>query len=823
MPNSRDNQYQPVQATPVQTTTDRMLSDINNAVYGTAKAISSVGSDVNQMLEDKNKDLKTLLIYKGASEEAKKSLGVTQDKIAIQKIGDDEKTISLIAQNYEKMKQQERIGLISYASGRTPEELKKMLVENPGIADPQNLLDYRHDIARKLAIEDSAQIFQDILSDPNSIDNPNQTITQHVNSAVAGRNFVDSDQKRAYLETLTSTAVNVNEQLMKQAWEKQRVDLGSSITDQFKINLGNMVNSREINKQDINDMIDEYTLDQRKYFPEKSDKEIRANGFQAIADTLYGTKAIVDPYKAEKIINSLDAQVGATGPAETREFIAHSKKAIQNDINNQEQEVLRNGVNDIQTSESIPELNSKFQRYQSEYNNKKISPFLYNQFIEAKNTQVNNIKTRLYTNFNDQLKDQNTEEKLNNWWDKVNLLNTPDPKDPTHSTGLNPAEYALLDAARLKKIDDNIASYQVINRYNGFDTMSTQQRKDKNISVKIPQPVAFGEKHFPEIDKWANVKIANGIPTTEVYRQTAETFGTLTTNQMTDLEKAGNSTDQNKQYEALNIFRSLPDNYRNSLIADKKISGRFAALSSTASLTGVNPNILIEDTAGASPGVFSEAIKAQENPNANSIKPVNDMILSSYGRFFGRPDKIEGSFKNAIVNYYQYAYAKMYTPGEDPKSLAKTAQEMTQTFIKTNTAVVDFAGESIILSNVNPIYHKDDESVKTLKTLSPIIQDAKNYIADTGKVDVNNISVNMDKTQISKDGKNTIFSLINKQFGTEIGTVEIPNDPKELKKFSDTSILKDSSIGDLQISKYSEYVKNKLDKIKEITKIRVYN
>lgn len=771
MPAARDNPYIAINPVVKQTAEDRIASDILGVIKTGAPLLAGALQVTEQTLREKNQDISTYQQFLGASEEAKRKLGIDKIKDTIDDNESKVQSINLIANYYNKLSQQERIGLVSFANGRSKEELAKMLTENPGIVDPQNLIDYKNDIAKSLAIQDAAQIFDNIQVDRNKIDQPGKTITQHVNDFISSRQFSSEEQKRAYLETLLPTVVNTNENLLKQRWEKQRADIGAGLTDYLEVGFSNMANSKTVTKDDINNVLNAYVAEQRKYFPEVPEKALRAQGFSSLSKVLSSDSAIVDPFKAQEMVDSLVKEVGDRGPAETREWLTLNKQVLKAKTDGITAKFVNDSKVAIDAAKSPFELKNFVNDLTSAYNQGKVKPIAYNELkatIAQKETSFKNLASK---NLGEYLTGVETSQGLKDFSSNV---------DEYYKNGMiTQDDYSRLQGKITEKAVAHQYDFQVDDRVN---------------SVKNSQYIAFGDNHYKQIDKYANMRMQTGMSATQTYQWTVDTFGTLTTDQINNLNSLGNSADGTgvKNAEALSIVSNLDKSYVSRLVSQKGgLNGKFATLLAAQQLTGIDSNVIVQQVAGATSETYQTAEQLLTTSKTSGLKPFDQMISDSFDtkilgfipNWDSKPTQISQGTSESIKQYYKYSYAQLYTQSSgtaDPVAIGKAAQENTENFIKNNMSVVKFAGENLLTTRFTSIPNE------RLTTISPIVDASKDYIADTFKTSKDDLKVDLDNMTTSKDGNSYLVSLKYAGSNMLVATVEIPiKDIKSMESATD--------------------------------------
>jgi hypothetical protein len=227
MPNARQIGYNPTPATPQMPMPEsNVAQDILNLVQGGGKVIAGFAEVATNAIQEKNKELSTYLKYAEASDQAQRELGIAKTRQKIDENQSQIQSMNIIDNWYEKLRQQEKIGLVSLAFGRDQKELKELLKKNPGIIDPDNLADYRKLVASQMADMDAAEIFQTVAQSRDKYNNPTSTIKSAVDAKLATIQFPDFESQEAYVSALLPRIVATNESLMKEGWEIKRQEAG---------------------------------------------------------------------------------------------------------------------------------------------------------------------------------------------------------------------------------------------------------------------------------------------------------------------------------------------------------------------------------------------------------------------------------------------------------------------------------------------------------------------------------------------------------------------------------------------------------------------
>lgn len=731
MPNARQVGYSP---TPVTTEIpmpeQNVAQDILNLVQGGGKAIAGFAQVAADVIQEKNRELTTYLKYAEASQDAQRELGIAKTRKKIDDNQSQIQTMNIVDDWYEKLRQQEKIGLVSLAYGRSSNELKELLKKNPNIIDPDNLLEYRKLVASQMADMDAAEIFQVVSQSRDKFNNPSATIKQAVDAKLATIQFPDAESQQAYVTTLLPRIVTTNEQLMREGWEIKRKEAGETVINNSRFDFTTNVNSGTITGELFDAGINAVTDQIMSFFPEYNETKARGIALDANLKLLTDRDSPVMPDKAMDAID----KIFTTQPDKMR-----SSKTTQTVLNTARAEVIM-----------------RFQKWQND-----------NTTI-AKEDISNANEMDLLGIVND-LKSQEAEKT----YGKSNvtiLMNDTQSRKAALQT-LNNSQYEKQVDAALetpmgtadieKQVDAaykngaiNTSQYQTLVKKISEGEVKNKTYHDvwnKRTNQKASETLAFGKDHFPAIDKYDLQDRNAGMSVGTRLVNTVRNYGVITDNQISEIDGLLNNPSAESQLlgvAAIGELRAnIPPQYMNSAVNNlEKLNGKGKVLAKTALLTGINPAYLVNELAGAKPDTYSKGREVLATGKIGTIRNNIGDAMSSVWVFGDTPDHVSMQAADVYNTLYDYNYSRIAGSsgeGADPTSIAKSANEQTKSQLGQYLMNVEFGNKRQVVST----------------NLSPSLVSQMNVIAEQALVGV------MRQTSISSD---YLLAEISEMSGTKI-------------------------------------------------------
>jgi len=681
MPNARQIGYNP---TPVTGETPmpeaNVYQDILSLITVGGKAVQGFAEAATQQVEEKNRELKTYLNFAEASQKAQKELGIAKTRAKIEENQNQIQAMGILDNWYEKLRQQEKIGLVSLAFGRDQNELKELLKKNPGIIDPDNLTDYRKIVASQLADMDAAEIFQTVNQSRDKFNNPTATIKSAVDSKLATIPFPDEDSRQAYVSTLLPRVVATNESLMKEGWELKRKEVGSQIRNNAKFDFINQVQNKTLNAEMFDLGVNTTAQQLLQWFPELSEttarETVQAEMFALLSDkdspigeldAMDAMDAIFDGQtEAMKSSKSTQAILSVAYGQVLNRFISYQNGNTQiakTDIANSDDLELLAFSKQLQTDEAKRTFGESG------------VAILTNATLSRKNA--------LQTSNNAELEKQ-VDTALQT---PTNTANIELRVDEAFENGLiNNTQYQTL----VKKIRDG----------------ETKQKTyhdvwNKRTSQKGSEMLAFGKDHYPAIDLYDTEDRNSGMSIGTRLVNTVRTYGVITDNQIAEVDGLLNSPSIDTQLIGVAAIGELRDNLPTQYFASAvsnldKLNGKGKVIAKTALLTGINPQYLVQELAGAKSTFVADA---QKELNSGTIGTIQDNIADSMSSsWFGSdtPDYVSTQARDVYATLYEYNYSRIASQsgeGAATEGIARGAKEATNTMLGQYLNNIVFAGK----------------------------------------------------------------------------------------------------------------------------------
>lgn len=765
MPNARELQLQPVPEQVVIPREDRVANAINELVAGAA-GIAKLGADVaSNELARKNKDLAEILKFDEAAARVQREYGLDRLKEQISNNAVDAFKIRTVDDWYEVIKSQERIGLFATAQGRKPEEIVQLL-KNHNVVDPENILDYKSELAKQLAMQDAAAIFAKIDQDANSYASDPQvvqkTITQHVDEMVASRNFGDPVAEQAYRMALLPIVARTNEQKMFESYQLFRKQQEKDVLNDIKLSFGLDINNGAESYDNFKTYGDAAYTKIKKLFPDKTDEEIKADIRAALGEVI--TKA-VDPIKAQRALKTLARQAGKADP-DTAEWFAVTNAVIRGKVDAEANRYVGDMQAQIKSIDNPNDLLAISKKVKGQADNGILSPQNALEILNAVSAQKTALQNKYAADLKDQLGNIQTGEGLQSFIGKI----TKFAKEGMISDlDLN----SLVTAAQDK----------------GQKIARDIEVEDRINQVKGTELIGFGKDHFDAIDKHVQSRLNAGLSLGQVINWQMDTFGVIsdkTIERLNDLAKGGDP-DGTKTVAAVTAISQVNPQYLDKIMGDKsgQLNGKFRTLAYINRVFGYDPAILARNTAGTTADHWTQSIevlKKAGTPDGKGIKDINRLIIDAYDGWGPStlPEVLTPKTKELATELYRYNYATLAaeSPSAPPLSIAVAAQDQTEKMLKSGTKVIDFGGKNFVYSKMAPISDKDAE------LLSPIVSVVRRFAAadqatfEGQAIDADNLLPDFDSISI-KDGKITV-PIYNQATiggrGRVIGNIEIPYD-----------------------------------------------
>lgn len=764
MPNERQIALTPAPVVPSEVPIEsRVASDIANVLGGVAGALTTGIGAIGQQVEQANQDVQMYIKYVDAANEARTRLGIAKSKQAI-----DENQMALeqaetIQTYYGKLKAQERTGLLSSVMGRSREELVRMLSTNPASLDPENILDYRNEVAKRLAFQDSAFIFNQVQQDANRVDVPQQTISQHVDNMIATRKFATEEQQRAYLETLLPAVANTNEQLMQQAWTRDRENVANTLSDEMRLETITQVNSGNFDSQKFFGVFNDYTDRAQRLFPEQSRARIEATVMQTLGDTLYGEQSLVDPYAAQRAIDSLRADPKISKNPRYKQFVEAANYNVTQRVAKFENTLLANANENIKGIQDYGALLGLQSTYDSELQNNNISQNVHDTLTASIAAQKNALSTA--TN-------QSLSQELDQLRDTRSFR-----------------EYARrLEAARPLIGDRNFSvlmsrletQRNVANPY-----VEVADRMNPNLSTQATSGMMFGPKHDPAIDDVYRGMISTQIAPDVAYATIYERFGRITPSMIANLNTQAETGSVESIQNAMSVVAALPSNAVDVLVntntSGQQLSPKLRALMVNQMASGQVPQDLIASVANVPNRVFEQghdALIKGDGGLAGSRAVINNALGSGMWFWASNPNPSR-SMNDETRELYALRYAQEYSnaTGDDPKAIAARAINSTKRDLQARYEVMEFGGETLAFRRMSRTGFTGEDA----RALNDLVLLGKQQIVAERSINIEDLRVDMDRIGIVQAGTTGtvptyVIPLINSSTGSlrTVATIEVP-------------------------------------------------
>jgi hypothetical protein len=764
MPNERQIALTPAPVVPTEVPIEsRVASDIANVLGGVAGALTTGIGAIGQQVEQSNQDVQMYMKYVDAANEARTRLGIAKSRQTIDENQMAMQQAETIQTYYNKLKAQERTGLLSSVMGRNREELVRMLSANPASLDPENILDYRNEVAKRLAFQDSAFIFNQIQQDANRIDAPQQTISQHVDNIVATRKFATEEQQRAYLETLLPAVANTNEQLMQQAWTRDRENVAGTLSDELRLEAVTQVNSGNFDSKKFFGVFNDYTERAARLFPEQSRARIEATVMQTLGDTLYGEQSLVDPYAAQRAIDSLRDDPQVSKNSRYKQFVEAANYNVTQRVAKFENNLLANANENIKSIQDYGALLGLQTTYDSELKNQNISQNVYDTLTSSIATQKNVLSTA--TN-------QSLSQELDQLRDTRSFR-----------------EYARrLEAARPLIGDRNFSllmSRLETRRNEANPYVEVADRMSPNLSTQATSGMMFGPKHDPAIDDVYRSMITTQIAPDVAYATIYERFGRITPTMIANLNTQAETGSVESLQNAMSIVAALPSNavdvLVNTNISGQQLSPKLRALMVNQMANGQVPADLIASVANVPNRVFEQAHDAliKGDGGLAGSRAVINSALGSGMLFWASTPNPSRSMNDETRELYALRYAQEYSnaTGDDPKAIAARAMTSTKRDLQARYEVMEFGNETLAFRRLS----RTGFTTEDARALNELVALGKQQIVTERSINAEDLRVDMDRIAIVQGGETQtvptyIIPLINSSTGSlrTVATIEIP-------------------------------------------------
>lgn len=786
----RSLQFPIVEATQQIPVEQRLAKDIMALASG---ATSLANLAVNVTADDINRhttDLQTLMKFNDASSQAKKELGIAEIKQKQNEVNQSMAAIDTVSQWYNKLAEQERIGLPAMANGRTREELVNLMKANPGIVDPNNLLQYRNDVAKNLAMNDAPVIFDNMDRDAvNKVfaagtpkDQVQQTIQKsllgHLNDMVSSRSFPDEASKTAYLQTLLPIVARTNEQLMAKAWDIQRKDNANSLTSDLKFSFGIDIKNNNASYDNFKSYVDSYATKYKSFIPEATDEEIISNALKSASDVLTGPNKVVNPVQAQSVIDNLISQAKKPNEALTSWF--NGLRAQNN------QEVLAfQDANYSQLSSLVKTSPDRSALQQNMANSK--------SFAQDSNKLISNLQlNQLSTDYKSTLLGIQTKE-IDDLKSRISLASSREELKELNDQAAN-GDYSKQQKDDLKKFTEDAIRTTLAAKLEYDDRVSKGNTNiiigpehdrfiDENFNKIIANPIPAPSSDINNYVKSSD-QVLQSVPISKAYSQILEQTGTISKS----MNQKINSMPDDMAIDTIIEMEKVNAPFVKNLVGEAnpndslKISPRAYVAARMVTDMGFSSADVKRTLANTTNETFMKAWSSFTTPapvDLVSIKPAPTEVKEALGEgwFTFEPSEVS----TELIKKYQTAATANYVNraangliGADHPSLLKDSRDSAKNFIKSKGVTFKINGTKYGVQNhgeFNAVKSKGIDSHQLWRNYGEIISEMQRVAVADLQLDSQSLP---DINSISFDQNNNIsmnFIIPNAQRTVE-GTVK---------------------------------------------------